>query len=148
MQPHEFCHHFRNNIRVQLDWKQFCSSSWPIEHLDLAVPSDSANIYTPWYALASGKACNYADPGAQPQSVALAAVNPELLSCHGVSSIAPSNEALLLPAYRLSNGAVLLLDGNHRVVAAQATSVAVPLALFVIHGPMCSSVLPDLCHWV
>lgn len=147
MEPREFCHHFGCAIRVQLDWKQFCSSNWPIEHQDSVIPSASANLYTPWYALVDGEPCAFDAAGAQPQSVAAAGRNTRLLLHHHVQTVAVYTGVLLLPAYRLNKGSVLLLDGNHRVVAAQVSSQQLRLALFVICGPISAAVLPDLRHW-
>lgn len=147
MQPHEFCHHFRSSIRVQLDWKQLCSSDWSIEHSNLTIPTDSSSIFTPWYALKDGNVCCYSDPGAQPQSVVSVAESPELRSHHSVYNDAPNEQLLVLPAYKLSNDSLLLLDGNHRVVATHIAGVTLSLEVFAICGPLDRVVLPDLVHW-
>ena len=119
-----------------------------IEHHDLTIPVDSASIFTPWYALANGSPCGHSDSGALPQSVASVAANLELRTFHAVQSSAPRDKFLALPAYKLRSGTLLLLDGNHRVVATQVDGSTLSLALFVVCGPLDSVVLPDLGHWV
>jgi hypothetical protein len=41
---------------------------------------------------------------------------------------------------------MVLLDGNHRAVAAYLTGVPVRTLLFVLHGPVDEAILPDLRH--
>lgn len=146
MQPHEFCHHFRCGVRVLLNWKQFCSSDWPIEPRTLNIPRDSDHIFTPWYARDDDSVCSHNEPGAKPLSVATAARNQRLLKLYRILPTAPT-EHIVAPAYQLPTSAILLLDGNHRAVSSQRAASNIQVIAFVINGPINEQVLPDLAHW-
>ncbi len=126
------------------DWRLFCASEWLIEHRDLSLPEDAANLFTPWYALADGSVCSYDSAGALISSVSS---NQQLLAYHNIQASTSAETLLTLPAYELKNGAVLLLDGNHRAVSTHLSGAKKRLALFIVCGPLSINVLPDLRHW-
>jgi hypothetical protein len=148
MSPEEFGHIFKGDIGVQLDWDLFRSSDWVIELIYLRLPEDAQRIYTPWYAATDGSVREHYSRSALPQSVQAAAQNSALRSHHGVRDTAPPALATVVPAYKVSDSAVLLLDGNHRAVSAQVAGARLVLAAFTICGPVAKSVLPDLRHWL
>lgn len=143
----EFQHHFAGPIRVMFNWKLFASSDWSIELLYFAIPEQSARVYTPWYALTDGSVCDYNSANAKPQSVAAVASNPALRACHNIRDTPHPESTTVVPAYRVSKEAILLLDGNHRIVSGHVTGSPMALAAFVVCGPIDQNVLPDLVHW-
>ena len=147
MTPVDFEHHFKNSIGVMLNWTQFIASSWPVELRYFALPDDASRIYTPWYARSDGSVCGYNSSSAVPQSVASVALSTALLDHHRVRDTAPPESVAIVPAYRLNDDSILLLDGNHRTVSSQVASSKLAIAAFVINGPIDKQALPDLAHW-
>jgi hypothetical protein len=53
---------------------------------------------------------------------------------------------LVLPCYRTERRKFLILDGNHRAVAAYKAAADIRLLVFAITGPDNPPILPDLLH--
>lgn len=53
---------------------------------------------------------------------------------------------LVLPCYRTSGGKLLILDGNHRAIAAFKSGEDIRLLIFAVTGLDNPLVLPDLLH--
>lgn len=147
MQAQEFCRRFRGDIRVCFDWDKFCTELWPIEVVSFQLPNDGSSLFTPWYALPDGTVCPFNAAGAIPQSLEVAAANDALCKSHQVAEWRGSSQTIEAPSYELPDGKVLLLDGNHRAVAAQKSHRPIALTAFVVCGPLTQSVCPDLMHW-
>ena len=147
MTPQQFEYHFRSSVRVRFDWLSFTASAWPIEFRYFSLPEHADLIFTPWYARADGSVCGYSSSNAKPQSVAAVASNRALLDHHGVRDTPHPDSISVVPAFRLNQDYILLLDGNHRAVSSQVAASKAGLAAFIVNGPINEQVLPDLRHW-
>lgn len=135
---------------IRLD--RFANENWPtrIEHLSI---SECDRIFTPWYMTDADIETNWADPLGRPISVQVAVRVFDRLS-HRDRFKYPIEQLgagvpfpRLLPAYQLPDDRFLLLDGNHRLVAACFLQIQCEIALMVCDGPLEESALPDLRHW-
>lgn len=58
----------------------------------------------------------------------------------------PTPPYLVFPCYRTQQGKMLILDGNHRAIAAFKSGTNLRLLIFAITGPDNPFMLPDLMH--
>lgn len=148
MTPPEFALRFKKDIRVILNWEMFFSCNWPLSLCYFSLPKDADRIYTPWYVGPDGSNCAFSCANGSPQSVLSASRNHLLRNHHEVQDKAPRDLIQILPAYRLDEDHVLLLDGNHRVVSSQISESQLAIVAFVIDGPITDRAIPDLKHWM
>ncbi|MFE2071505.1 hypothetical protein [Streptomyces misionensis] len=157
----DFAARFRADIRAQLDWTRLTRARAvaDVETLDGDLAKRRlAELFTVWYADGTGAESRWDAPGSRPLRVATAQRTlpswPEdrrraVASLQRSFAARPGPLALTLPAYRAGEGRHVLLDGNHRAVAAHLVARAgreIRLALWSLSGPVCENVLPDLRH--
>ncbi|MEU6403938.1 hypothetical protein [Streptomyces sp. NPDC046985] len=156
----DFVGRFRAGVRAELDWTRLAAErvETGVETLDgAAARRRLAELYTVWYADGAGTESRWDAPGSRPLRVATAA---RALSAwpeerrRAVASVTRSFAAgrgplaLTLPTYQVGEGRHVLLDGNHRAVAAHLTADRdVRLTLWSLSGPVCEAILPDLRHY-
>ncbi|MGW4561550.1 hypothetical protein ACWEN3_03775 [Streptomyces sp. NPDC004561] len=156
----EFARRFRADVRPQLDWARLAGAQAEagVETLDGdAGRRRLAELFTVWYADGTGTASRWDAPGSRPLRVATAERSlptwPEdrrraVASLKRSFAAGRGPLALTLPAYRVGEGRHVLLDGNHRAVAAHLTAGRdVRLTLWSLSGPVCEGILPDLRHY-
>ncbi|MFD7534725.1 hypothetical protein [Streptomyces sp. NPDC059819] len=159
MDLQQFATRFRDDIRVMIDWTQLADANTYVSVRTLAreeARRHLARLFTVWYTSPEGEDSLWIRPGSQPLRVGEAGRTaqrwPEVRT-HAVADLvqaytaAPEPVPLNIPAYAVDDGRFLLLDGNHRAVAAHRAGAAVRLTLFALHGPVCETVLPDLRHY-
>lgn len=143
-------------INVCLNWHRMHRERWPISVSQITSQTDLAKLYMPWYLDPNEAWVDYAHEAAKPMRVCEAAKKIGRLpipSQRIVAKYAAIFQAskrpiqLMLPVYRLSSEASLLLDGNHRVVALAIVKPTFELTLALIDGPVEADALPDLKHW-
>ncbi len=144
----EFHAKFRADVRVNFNWKRFLESEWLVEVRNFLLPRDAGRIYTSWYLESDGAVCGYNSPGALPQSVEAVVQSPELMRQNAVRSQYESKEGLVVPAFAVEENVVILMDGNHRVVAAHAGGCEHSIVAYVVNGPIDEAVLADLRCWL
>ncbi|NCD18395.1 MAG: hypothetical protein EOL89_00160 [Actinobacteria bacterium] len=147
---------FKPIIRAELDWEAAAGSSVWLEVLD-SLPGD---WHTVWYLV--GRGTEWGRLGAHHESNAVpltvseaarevASESGPLKDFDKVREIAAAfashgSADLLLAAWRTRTGRTIILDGNHRVVAAALAGVPVRTVAMVIRAPADCTVLPDLVH--
>lgn len=155
----DFATRFRPDIRAQLDWSLLRETRAHVRVETLAQDAAKrrlATLRTVWYSDSTGADSRWNAPGSRPLCVGGA--DRTLPSWpdsrrHTVSALARRFAAsadpvqLTLPAYRVGGDCHVLLDGNHRAVAAHQAGVEVRLTLCSLSGPVCENVLPDLRHY-
>lgn len=116
---------------------------------------DLGELQTVWYVWPDGTLGDWRDQGSRRLSVREAAARRDfpnkesydyvqtLISEIRASSTPPQ---LVLPCYRAQRGEFIMLDGNHRAVAAFRSGVEVRLLAFAVTGPDDPLLLPDLLH--
>lgn len=132
------------DIRVAIDWSRFAVESWPVHRGTIVDPAELGRLRSAFW-------------------VRFKRLNPRFLKTIGTRSLPiaevaarmahfpqPGRDHILdlvrqyrdegrahaqVPAYRLADGTVLLLDGNHRSTALALAQVPFELDLFVIMGP-------------
>ncbi|MFF3513463.1 hypothetical protein [Streptomyces sp. NPDC002573] len=159
MELNDFAARFRPDIRAKLDWERLATFSAPVRVESLTQGEAQrrlADLFTVWYVAPAGTDSTWNAPGSRPLRVA--AAERTLLSWSErrrdtVTALAraftegPGPLRLTLPAYRVDEERYVLLDGNHRAVAAHQASVDMHLTLCSLSGPACESILPDLRHY-
>lgn len=129
------------HIRVHLD-RELILRHNPKVTVKFATASTIATVaYPPWYFDDDGTPVRYDTPGATPQTTSWVSKHPAIES----SSRFPT-APLTVPAYRTPTG-FLVLDGNHRLVAAATHNPGLPVVALVIQGPLDERILPDLGVW-
>jgi|SRR5581483_7879698 len=147
MDKAEFRRRHGDRIQVVVDWERFAGPEWRIEELALSVPADLGKLWTPWR-----RKTKPAEPGDPPPlSVVQAASDAEVMrdADHRLAKQLArwqDGVTLELPAFALPDGMLLLLDGNHKVVAAAVRRGSAALKLAVIRGPN-ADLFPDLAGW-
>ncbi|HEX6832757.1 MAG TPA: hypothetical protein VF132_04405 [Rudaea sp.] len=137
MDKRKFEETYREKLRPAFDWDAFESDAWEVRKVRLKLPRDAARVVTPWFP----------EGRPQPLSVAEAAANQELIGDERRTLFAHADELvdgaeIAAPAFALGDERYLILDHNHRAVAAVALERSVSLKLHVVCGPDLS-LLPD-----
>jgi hypothetical protein len=148
-----------------LDWERAQRECWPIRTIRTSAAELRA-FYTLWYAGPNGPLADSVEmrgrtllafqmPGARPVPVGQVAVTLDawiekkaLITRYRYALQSfPPPIAISLVTYGLPNGQHLILDGNHRAVAAFLTGKEALVTALVICGPCDPHALPDLVHW-
>ena len=147
LNKHEFRARYGEKIRVNVDWQRFMADDdIVLRPLTLQLPRDLSRLWTPWFP--GGGSHHPADPSAAPLSVLGAASDLDLLGEHG-SAIREHLERhrdrdFEAPAVAFPHDRYLLLDRNHRAVAAAVREASVSLHLAVIVTPEEIHILTDV----
>ena len=151
-----FCRAFRQFVRVLLDWEQVERGPFAVL---FALAQDRTSFdhwYSPWYVDKAGKETSYENPAGTSLSVARAASGTIRFSQQREHLIAELTREyrsisdplqIVVALYALPNDRFLVLDGNHRLIAATRAECEVTVLTFVLYGPIDPSILPDLAHW-
>ena len=144
------------SIRARIDWARLERAEFTVHDEYSASSERLGELWTVWYVGPDGMAAEYRDASARPLRVRDVGASEPLsrdasrrarLARLRASFMATAEPAVLtLPGFRLPGDEVLLLDGNHRAVAAHLARVPVRLLLFLLHGPLTPVLLPDLEH--
>lgn len=141
-------------IRTQLAWEE-------LRRLDAAVtarylPSlaeEASRLIVPWY-VADGRQVPYDDAGAQPLRLQNVLLNLDSLEPERTAfirklaaSLAGEETVQLLIATYRAGGEEIILDGNHRAVAALLAGANCRILALSVAGPVDPAYLPDLVHW-
>ena len=155
----DFATRFRPDIRAQLDWARLAKSRARVRvetHTRGTAKQRLADLFTVWYVDPAGADSSWNAPGSRPLRVAAAERTllslPEgrrstITALGRAFAVGPEPLELTLPAYRVDESRYVLLDGNHRAVAAHRADRELHLTLCSLTGPACESILPDLRHY-
>ncbi|MFJ8539856.1 hypothetical protein [Streptomyces sp. NPDC093591] len=153
-----------DGIRVALDWEGL-GTLHRAGHARI-VRADSVltgrrppcDYYAPWYADPSGRPTDYRAADARPLCHADLSAHGQGLTAdqrervgYFERALATQTTRLCLPTLDLGGGRCLVLDGNHRLIAALRLAAAgTPrrISEFRVTLPLDRSLLPDLRHWV
>ncbi|MGW6486193.1 hypothetical protein [Streptomyces sp. NPDC055056] len=145
------------HVRASLDWSRVTDLRLPVQQRFHTSPDRLGMMNTLWYVGPDGTPAEYTHPRADPLSTRQAAVAdmralPQRETTLGAltqqAAKCPEPVQLVLPAYRLPNGADLILDGTHRAVAALRAQARVTVFLYVLLGPADPKILPDLAYYL
>lgn len=155
----DFTTRFGPGIRARLDWPRLAGTR-PHVHVETLVGDAAkrslARLFTVWYTDSAGADTPWDTPGSRPLRVATAdrtlrtwPDNRRLTVTTLTRAYAdgPGPVSLTLPVYRVGEDRHVLLDGNHRAVAAHRADAEVCLTLCSLTGPVRESILPDLRHY-
>ncbi|MEU3163067.1 hypothetical protein [Streptosporangium sp. NPDC006930] len=150
MTPEEFEILFRPSMRVLFDWGRLKNLHLGI-HVEVVPDADKASgWYAPWYTVEE-QAEDYArrEP---PFRFGDALRKPETVSKRRLSKAAAIADAhrkrpqvMLVAAYDFGSGTIVL-DGNHRVLAALLHFPQNPIMAVKISGGIDPKILPDLAN--
>ena len=151
-----FAAFFEKSIRVLFNWDRFNKEGWKVELSLVEDRRELSNWYVPWYLGQDKEEINHSAATAQP--LLLSDIPENLIFLNEdrkklifalLDSFKVSRQPLqmFVPVYDLG-GQCLLLDGNHRMAALVLSDTPFKLLTFTVFGPMDSSVLPDLRHWI
>jgi hypothetical protein len=144
---HEFRARYGEKIRVNVDWRRFMDDdAIVLRAVTLQLPRDLPRLWTPWFP--GGGSHHPSDPNAAPLSVLGAASDLDLLGDHAAKIRERldrvENDEFDAPAVAFPNERYLLLDRNHRAVAAAVKKSELPLHLVVIVTPPDVHILTDV----
>lgn len=156
----DFAGLFRADIRARLDWALLtrAGAGVEVETLDGAAGRRRlAELFTVWYADGTGAGSRWDAPGSRPLRVAESERAlprwPEdrrraVVSLRQAFAAGSGPLDLTVPVYRAGAGRHVLLDGNHRAVAAHLVPAReLRLTLCALTGPVREDILPDLRHY-
>jgi hypothetical protein len=154
-------------VNVDLDWQRAFAEQWPICIIEFHQPQQIRALNVAWYCGDNGPlpdiveingqrqhACSV--PQARPVTVGDVADHLDTwtiekrrrIQQYAFAFQAFANPiSIILVAYALPGKRFLLLDGNHRAVAAVLSGKEITATLVVICGPCDPAALPDLTHW-
>ena len=153
MDASDFSLVFKGSIRAWLDWSALAERQWPIRESFSDSLQELGDIFTVWFVDSDGHPSDWRVHGARPLRVREALhvdgrwTEERLAFLDRLSGAYRSSTEpvqLVLPLYGLPAGPGLLLDGNHRAVAAFGAARQVRLLLYRVGGPIDHRVLPDL----
>lgn len=153
-------------VNVQIDWQRAFAEQWPICTVELHSIGEIRALYVAWYCGNNGPLNDFVEKdgqqqraylvaGAHPVTVGEVADNvdawTEKRNRIGHYAYAfqtsPNPISVSLVSYALPEKRSLILDGNHRAVAAVLSGKEVTATLIVICGPCDPKALRDLKHW-
>lgn len=114
-----------------------------------------SGLETVWYVRPDGSLGDWRNQGDRRVSVKEAAARRDFPSQASEQYIqrlmsgmraSPAPPYLILPCYRTQRGKLIMLDGNHRAIAACRAGMNVRLLIFALAGPDDPLLLPDLLH--
>lgn len=138
-------------ITVQLCWSALPIDT-EIKNRVLNNLGELRDLRTAWYFPQDNESIDYLDAKKENLRVGSVAADLDLVPRHKgrieewVEKIRCERTNLIFPAYALPNSEYLLLDGNHRAVAA-AICETLPVTLHILKGKVSKGVLPDLWRW-
>lgn len=138
-------------ITVQLRWDKLTNNT-EIEEVHLNILDELSALRTAWYAPQDNESTDFESAEKDNLTVGSVAADLDLVPNHKgrieqwIQVVRCEKPSLVFPAYGLPNAEYLLLDGNHRAVAA-AICEALPVTLHVLKGEVSREVLPDLWRW-
>ncbi|MEU8931517.1 hypothetical protein AB0D30_16690 [Streptomyces sp. NPDC048409] len=160
MSLEDFAARFRPGIRAKLDWNALAEACVNVR-VESFVGDEAkqclAALFTVWYADSAGADSSWNAPDSLPLRVGAAdrtlhswpdSRSRTVTALTRAFSASPEPVSLTVPAYRVGWGRHVLLDGNHRAVAAHQADVDVHLTVCSLVAPVCESILPDLRHHV
>ncbi|WP_141817618.1 hypothetical protein [Ornithinimicrobium humiphilum] len=140
-------------VRSLLDWEALLRLR-PAVTTQVMVSAESiGGLRTTWYLDETGAGeVDYATSSCPPITVAEAAarlhdLDPARQRHLDATARHLGTQAILAPLYRLNHHDLLILDGNHRLVAAYLRGTEVRVLAMILHGPLDPQVLPDLAFW-
>lgn len=146
MEKEEFYERFASEIRVKLDWQRFQDSGVHIRMIHLQLPRDLQLLWTPWRSVVGDGESH--EGHSAPASVLAVAGDLGVAGRHAAGvrdkEQTVGSADLEAPALELPQGRYLLLDGNHKVVAAAVRQIPLQLKLFVISKPADMQLTPDI----
>ncbi|MGA5452385.1 hypothetical protein ACPCVO_37695 [Streptomyces umbrinus] len=165
--PRSFMGYFAsggNRIRVSLNWDLLLdlagegTASINMSNFGMSQVCDAEIYFTPWYQNGDGVETSWSDPGAAALSVIDASERvsgQRQLRLAQIQSWLTSQsdgtcKEVCIATIALPEGKRLVLDGNHRLVAAVPLlrrGVRVEVREFLVTAPLSDDLLPDLVHW-
>ncbi len=142
-------------IRSWLDWEMVQPPDYSVLEIFSRSVADISWLETVWYIRTDGSLGDWRNQGDRRISVKDAAARRDFPSKSSEQyiqklisdmSASPVPTYLVLPCYRTQRGKLIILDGNHRAIAACRCDVNVRLLIFALSGPDDPLVLPDLLH--
>ncbi|MEX5258949.1 hypothetical protein [Kocuria sp. CPCC 205263] len=139
---------FGDDIRAWLDWGAVDDENSRIEDLVVSSREELADLYTVWHVDPEGNPGEWSHPQHRPLTLAEAAAKQwpedrqgkiEQMRQEFAEEAGPVQ--LTVPAYR-TEGFLVVLDSNHRLVGAYLSEVDLRVLLVVLDGPSSSQVLP------
>jgi len=140
--------------RVALDWDAAHAAGVSAQVRLHRGPAPQSWL-TCWYVDAGARACGWDDANARAVTVSLAGAlftagpgerGTHLQALEDAMRAQGGPVSLTVLTWALPGGRTLLLDGNHRVVAASRVGAEVALVELRLRGPADPSLLPDLTH--
>jgi hypothetical protein len=144
-----------SGVRSWFDWARVVSPEFTVTEIFSRSKSLLGQLETVWYTSPDGSLGDWRNQGHKRVLVEDAAQRvkfPSEQSSRYIYRLLMAMQAepvplrLVLPCYRTGSGSLLILDGNHRAVAAYQSESDVRLLIFAISGPDNPLVLPDLVH--
>lgn len=143
---------YKSEIRMQICWAKIANDT-AVDTIKLDRIDDVAALHTAWYFPQVDGGTDYLDSekrnlkvGEVAGNLGMVAAHEEDIKCWLQELCSSNNSPLVFPAYRLPDDEYLLLDGNHRVVAAVVVE-KLPITLHVLRGNISKEILPDLWRW-
>jgi hypothetical protein len=142
-------------IRSWFDWEFLRSPDYSVTEIFSRSAQVLGSLETVWYVQPDGSPGDWRGRGNRRLRVEEAALRddfPDSKSYGYIQELAAGMRKgrapyhLLLPCYRTERGRLLILDGNHRAVAAFKSDIDSRLLIFAITGPDNPFMLPDLLH--
>lgn len=140
-------------IRPLLNWDRLMRLCPTVRSVVMSSPRRLGDLYTTWYLDEAGLGeIDYQASERRPLTVREAASRVSELNTerathlHGLQGHS-GPYAMLAPLYRVAEGRFLILDGNHRLVAAHQVRRELRLLGLAIDGPLDPVILPDLVFW-
>jgi hypothetical protein len=142
-------------IRSWFDWELIQPPGYSVVEKFSRSVADVSRLETVWYIRSDGSLGDWRSQSDRRLSVKDAAtkhVFPNKDSEDYIQSLIsdmcarPEPPYLILPCYRTQDGKFIILDGNHRAIAAFRSDMDVRLLIFAVSGPDDPLLLPDLLH--
>jgi hypothetical protein len=151
-----FAEFFRGDIRSWLDWNRVLSGDYEVTEHFASDEDALADLSTVWYTAPNGDPADWRRRDASRLLVRQASSDDALAGERRpyVDHLAfrPGGQGrthiLVLPCYETARGTKLILDGNHRAVAAYRGKHRIKLITYSVKGADDPFVLPDLLHEV
>jgi hypothetical protein len=153
MDASEFTLVFKASIRAWLNWSALVERQWAIRESFSDSLQELGDLFTVWFVDARGRPSDWRVEGARPLRVREALDSERRWSSErlsfleelsGVYRSSSEPVRLVLPLCRLRDGSGLLVDGNHRTVAAFVAARELRLLKSRVEGPVDHRMLPDL----
>lgn len=139
---------FGDDIRAWLDWDALDDENTRVGVLVVSSRQELGDLYTVWHVDPEGNPGEWSHPQHRPQTLAQAAAKQwpgarqdkiEHMRQEFAEEQGPVQ--LTIPAYR-TDGSLVVLDSNHRLVGAYLSGADLRVLLIVLDGPSSSLILP------